>query len=121
MNIHLPILPILTYSNTLNIHLENDQNTNLFELSKAASSIRFQIRETPTSELILGTFESTSDDDVITIGDNVIMFVSVIFHDQIMLIRASVQCENKQESMRRPSKCWINYPMKVKWSFGGLG
>ena len=33
---------------------------NLLELSKAASSIRFQIRETPTSELILGTL--TIDD-----------------------------------------------------------
>ena len=32
----------------------------LLELSKAASSIRFQIRETPTSELILGTW--TIDD-----------------------------------------------------------
>ena len=28
-------------------------------MSKAASSIRFQIRETPTSELIRGTFKST--------------------------------------------------------------
>ena len=28
---------------------------NLLELSKAASNILFQIRETPTSELILGT------------------------------------------------------------------
>ena len=32
-------------------------------MSKAASSIRFQIRETPTSELIRGTLSITINDD----------------------------------------------------------
>ena len=101
--------------------LKDDQNKNLFELSKAASSIRFQIRETPTSELIRGTFESTSDDDVITIGDDVIMLVSMIFNDLILPIRASVQCENNQESMRRPSKCWIKLSDESEMEFWRFG
>ena len=37
------------------VSIAKDHDKNLLELSKAASSIRFQIRETPTSELIRGT------------------------------------------------------------------
>ena len=43
---------------------------NLLELSKAASSIRFQIRETPTSELILGTL-TIDDHEAVDKSDDV--------------------------------------------------
>ena len=62
-------------------------------MSKAASNIRFQIRETPTSELIRGTFKSTKilSLTVITSDDmDVIILVLMILNDMIMLMTGRV-------------------------------
>ena len=64
------VLKGLQYAGSNRVNNDCKMIENLLELSKAASSIRFQIRETPTSELILGTL-TIDDHEAVDKSDDV--------------------------------------------------
>ena len=74
MEVDLPpppwVLKGLKYAGSNRVNNDCMMIDNLLELSKAASSIRFQIRETPTSELILGTL-TIDDHEAVDKSDDV--------------------------------------------------